>query len=173
MAKYTHSPSDPSQVYGDDPLPRPLPASGRGARTRANAATGRMNSGPPSLVGEGDRGRGRHPLHTITLDALRLDSGAVLAPVTIAYETWGTLDDARENAILICHALTGDSHASDPAHPDDPRAGWWNPLIGSGRVFDTDRYFVICANVIGGCYGSSGPTSPHPVDGRPYGMRFP
>ena len=112
-------------------------------------------------------------LHTITLDALRLDSGALLAPMTIAYETWGTLNAARDNAVLICHALTGDSHACDLAHPDDPRAGWWNPLIGPGRVFDTDRYFVICANVIGGCYGSTGPTAPHPADDRPYGIRFP
>ena len=115
----------------------------------------------------------RPGVQVITLDALPLDSGAVLAPVTLAYETWGTLNTTRDNAVLICHALTGDSHAFDPDQPDDPRAGWWNPLIGPGRVFDTDRYFVICANVIGGCYGSSGPTSPHPEDGRPYGMRFP
>ena len=133
----------------------------------------RPASGSPSLVGEGDRGRGPRALHTITLDALPLDSGAVLAPVTIAYETWGTLNRARDNAVLICHALTGDSHAHDPLQPDDPRAGWWNPLIGPGRVFDTDGYYVICANVIGGCYGSTGPTTAHPADGRPYGMRFP
>ena len=171
MAKNRYSPIDPSQPFGGDPLSQPLPDAGRGARAQASATSGRATAGSPSLLGEGVRGRG--PLHTITLDALRLDSGAVLAPVTIAYETWGTLDDARENAVFICHALTGDSHASDPAHPDDPRAGWWNPLIGPGRVFDTDRYFVICANVIGGCYGSSGPASPHPADGRPYAMRFP
>lgn len=109
----------------------------------------------------------------IVLDELRLDSGAILAPVTVAYETWGILNATRDNVVLVCHALTGDSHAADLETPDDPRAGWWNPLIGPGRVFDTYQFFVVCVNVIGGCYGSSGPTSPHPADGRPYGMRFP
>jgi homoserine O-acetyltransferase len=75
--------------------------------------------------------------------------------------------------VLLCHALTGDAHAADIARADDPRAGWWNPLIGPGRALDTDRHFVICSNVLGGCYGSSGPTSPHPDDGQPYGLRFP
>lgn len=115
----------------------------------------------------------RRDTQSIMLDELRLDSGAIIAPVTVAYETWGRLDATRDNVVLVCHALTGDSHAADLETPDDPRAGWWNPLIGPGRAFDTDRFFVVCANVIGGCYGSSGPTSPHPEDGRPYGMRFP
>jgi homoserine O-acetyltransferase/O-succinyltransferase len=115
----------------------------------------------------------RPAIQTITLDDLRLDSGAIIAPVTVAYETWGALNATRDNAVLICHALTGDSHAADSDRPDDPRAGWWKPLIGPGRVLDSDRFFVVCANVVGGCYGSSGPTSPHPTDGRPYGMRFP
>ena len=75
--------------------------------------------------------------------------------------------------MLLCHALTGDAHACDIAHPDDPRAGWWNPLIGPGRVFDTNRYFIICSNVLGGCYGSTGPTSPHPNDDASYRLRFP
>lgn len=115
----------------------------------------------------------RRNTQSIVLDELRLDSGAIIAPVTVAYETWGRLDATRDNVVLVCHALTGDSHAADLEIPDDPRAGWWNPLIGPGRVFDTNQFFVVCANVIGGCYGSSGPTSPHPADGRPYGMRFP
>jgi O-acetylhomoserine (thiol)-lyase len=125
----------------------------------------------------GDRasvaGASRPYVQTITLDEFRFSTGEIVAPMTLAYETWGTLAPTRDNAVLICHALTGDSHVRDLAHPDDPRAGWWNPLVGPGRVFDTDRYFVICANVPGGCYGSTGPTSRHPADGRRYNMRFP
>ena len=109
----------------------------------------------------------------MTLPGLSLDNGTLLAPVTIAYETWGRLNAAADNAILLCHALTGDAHAHDEQAPDDPRAGWWNPLVGPGHAFDTARFFVICSNVLGGCYGSTGPTSPHPVDGQPYRLRFP
>ena len=112
-------------------------------------------------------------LARVVLPQLRLDSGEVLSPVRIAYESWGRLSPARDNVILVCHALTGDAHACDSYAPDDARAGWWNPLIGPGRVFDTNRYFVICSNVLGSCYGSSGPTSPHPVDGAPWRLRFP
>lgn len=110
---------------------------------------------------------------SVTLPALPLVEGGVLSPVTIAFERWGTLNATADNAILVCHALTGDTHAYAPEQPDDPRVGWWNPLIGPGRVFDTERFCVICSNVVGGCYGSTGPTSPDPVDGAPYGMRFP
>ncbi len=107
------------------------------------------------------------------LSQLMLADGALLAPVPLAYETWGRLATTGDNVILLCHALTGDAHARDDGRPDDERAGWWNPLIGSGRVFDTDRYYVICSNVLGGCYGSLGPTSAHPADGAPYRLRFP
>lgn len=124
----------------------------------------------PAPARPGSRWSGRRAL---TLDSLALDGGAILAPATLAYETWGALAPAADNVVLICHALTGDAHVADLDAPDDPRAGWWNPLIGPGRVFDTDRYFVVCSNVLGGCYGSTGPASPHPADGRPYGMRFP
>jgi homoserine O-acetyltransferase/O-succinyltransferase len=110
---------------------------------------------------------------SVTLDKLPLEDGSVLAPVTIAYESWGHLSPRADNAILLCHALTGSAHARDDDAPDDPRAGWWNPLIGPGRAIDTDRYFVICANVLGGCYGTTGPTSPHPADAEPYRLRFP
>lgn len=110
---------------------------------------------------------------TLTLEQLPLSDGSILAPVTLAYETWGTLAPSADNVVLICHALTGNAHACDLDAPDDPRAGWWNPLIGPGRVFDTQRYFVVCSNILGGCYGSTGPTSPHPSDGHPYAMRFP
>ncbi|RLK61151.1 homoserine O-acetyltransferase MetX [Actinokineospora cianjurensis] len=90
----------------------------------------------------------------------------------IAYETWGTLAPDRSNAVLVEHALTGDSHAAGPASEGHPTVGWWDGLIGPGRAVDTDRYFVVCPNVLGGCQGTSGPSSPAP-DGRAWGSRFP
>jgi homoserine O-acetyltransferase len=104
---------------------------------------------------------------------LPLKSGGVLESFTIAYETYGTLNADRSNAILICHALSGDSHVAG-YYTDDPdeRPGWWDEAVGAGRMFDTDRFFVICSNVIGGCQGSTGPISITP-DGQPYGLRFP
>jgi len=92
-----------------------------------------------------------------------LVAGGHLDDVVVAYETWGELNEARDNAVLVCHALTGDSHA----------IGWWSRLIGPGKAIDTDRYFVICSNTLGGCQGTTGPSSIHPKDGRPYGSRFP
>ncbi len=106
-------------------------------------------------------------------DSLSLQLGGRIAPVTVAYETWGSLNAAGDNAVLITHALTGSSHAHDARRPDDTKIAWWNPLIGQGRFFDTSRYFVICSNVLGSCYGSTGPSSIDPDTGRPYGMRFP
>ena len=100
---------------------------------------------------------------------LALDGGATLPEVTIAYETWGTLDAQGSNAVLVCHAWTGDSHAAGQAN--DP--GWWEGVIGPGLGIDTDRWFVVCPNVLGGCQGSTGPASAHPEDGRAYGSRFP
>lgn len=111
---------------------------------------------------------------SLTLPALALENGETLAPVTVAYETWGRLSPTRDNVALLCHALTGDAHACDLARPDDPRAGWWNPLVGPGRAFDTDRYFVICSNVLGSCYGTTGPTSARSEgDTRRWGVDFP
>ena len=108
-----------------------------------------------------------------TFDSLPLQRGGHIAPVTVAYETWGKLNAAGDNAVLITHALTGSSHAHDTENPGDPKAAWWNPLIGLGRFFDTSRYYVICSNILGGCYGTTGPSSTDPNTGRPYGMRFP
>ena len=102
-----------------------------------------------------------------------LEGGGVLRDVTLAYETWGTLDDDAGNAVLVCHALTGDSHAAGPLAPGHPTAGWWDGLIGPGKALDTDRWFVVCVNVLGGCQGTTGPASPHPDDGRPWASRFP
>ncbi len=110
---------------------------------------------------------------TYTFDALPLQNGTQLASVTLAYEAWGTLNAEGDNAILITHALTGNSHAHDVERSDDPKAAWWNPLIGPGRPFDTSRYFVISSNVLGGCSGSTGPTALDPATGCPYAMNFP
>jgi len=102
-----------------------------------------------------------------------LESGGILAPVTVAYESYGSLNAARDNAILVCHALTGSAHAAGLSSPDEKSAGWWDPMIGPGRPLDTSRYCVICSNFLGGCYGTTGPTSTNPHTGRPYGMAFP
>ena len=102
-----------------------------------------------------------------------LEGGGVLETITLAYETWGTLDAAGSNAVLVCHALTGDAHAAGPSGPGQPTDGWWDDLIGPGKALDTDRYFVVCANSIGGCQGSTGPSSINPLDGERYAGRFP
>src|SRR5215471_16893346 len=114
-----------------------------------------------------------NPVFTYTFDRLPLQRGGLFGPITLAYETWGMLNAAGDNAVLITHALTGSSHAHDAEHPDDTKVAWWNPLIGPGRPFDTSRYFVICSNILGGCYGSTGPSSIDPRSGQPYAMRFP
>jgi homoserine O-acetyltransferase/O-succinyltransferase len=103
---------------------------------------------------------------------LRMDSGATLAPVTIAYQVYGDLNAQKSNALLICHALTGDQHVAN-RHPITGRRGWWETMVGPGRPFDTDRFFIICANVLGGCMGSTGPASINPENGEPYGLDFP
>jgi homoserine O-acetyltransferase len=105
-------------------------------------------------------------------EPLRLDCGVDLSPFTIAYATYGTLNAAKSNAILICHALTGDQHVASE-HPITGKPGWWETLVGPGKSIDTDRYFVICSNIIGGCMGSTGPASINPATGRPYGLEFP
>ena len=102
-----------------------------------------------------------------------LEGGGVLRDITLAFETWGTLDADAGNAVLVCHALTGDAHAAGPSGPGQPTSGWWDGLIGSGRGLDPDRYFVVCVNVLGGCQGSTGPSSIEAATGRPYGSRFP
>ncbi len=103
---------------------------------------------------------------------LTLESGQTLPDVRLAYESWGRLNEAGDNAVLVLHALTGDSHVEGDTGPDSPTAGWWPGLIGPGRPLDTDRYFVIAPNVLGGCRGSTGPSSPG-QDGRPWGSLFP
>ena len=104
---------------------------------------------------------------------LSLEGGGRLEHVQAAYETWGELDADASNAVLICHALTGDSHVHGDSGVGHPTEGWWNGFVGPGRAIDTDRYFVVCANVLGGCQGTTGPSSIDPATGRPYGSSFP
>ncbi|MGA7117987.1 MAG: alpha/beta fold hydrolase, partial [Hyphomicrobium sp.] len=105
-------------------------------------------------------------------EPLRLDSGRDIAPLTIAYKTYGELNADKSNAILICHALTGDQHVASK-HPVTGKGGWWETLVGPGKPVDTNRFYVICANILGGCMGSTGPASQNPATGRPYGVEFP
>lgn len=103
-----------------------------------------------------------------------LEGGGVLHQPVLAYETWGALDADASNAVLVCHALTGDAHAHGAAHPPaQVTEGWWNDFIGPGRPLDTNRYFIVCANVLGGCQGSTGPSSLNPATGERYGPDFP
>jgi homoserine O-acetyltransferase len=101
-----------------------------------------------------------------------VDAGRTLAPWTIAYMTYGTLNGARSNAVLVCHALTGDQFVAS-AHPVTGKPGWWETMVGPGKPIDTNRFFVICANVIGGCMGTSGPAEIDPDTGEPFGLTFP
>jgi homoserine O-acetyltransferase len=102
-----------------------------------------------------------------------LEGGGMLQHALVAYETWGELSPAADNAVLVCHALTGDSHAAGELGNGHPTPGWWDSLIRPGGAIDTDRWFVVCVNVPGGCQGTTGPASPHPDDGKPYASRFP
>lgn len=103
---------------------------------------------------------------------LALDCGVTLSPLQIAYQTYGELNAQRSNAVLICHALTGDQHVANP-HPVTGKSGWWETMVGPGLPIDTTRYFVICSNVLGGCMGTSGPSSQNPETGRAWGIDFP
>jgi len=105
-------------------------------------------------------------------DPLVLDSGETLAPVEVAYETYGERAPGDGNVVVVCHALTGDAHAAGH-HGDPTRPGWWDTLIGPGKPVDTDRLFVVSANLLGGCQGTTGPSSTDPATGEPYGLRFP
>ena len=103
---------------------------------------------------------------------VRLESGAMLGPVTVAYQTWGELNADRSNVVLVCHALTGDQYAVG-THPITGKPGWWESMIGPGKSIDTDRFFVICPNCLGGCMGTTGPAATNPGTGEPYGIAFP
>ena len=106
-------------------------------------------------------------------NALVLDCGRKLYDVNLRYETYGTLSENQDNAVLIHHALTGDAHVAGKYAPEDRKPGWWNEMVGPGKFIDTDKYFVICSNVIGGCSGSTGPRSVDPATGKLYNLNFP
>src|SRR2546429_2971254 len=109
--------------------------------------------------------------YSARFDSIPLDNGATLAPVDVAYETYGELNQAKSNAIFVLHAFSGDAHAAGVSHEGKP--GWWDNMIGPGKAFDTDKYFVICSNVLGGCRGTTGPGSINPATGWPWAMTFP
>ena len=113
------------------------------------------------------------PRDFVSREPFTFESGQSIPGFTLRYETYGTLNAERDNAILICHALSGDHHCAGVHSPTDRKPGWWNNLIGPGKPVDTNRFFVLCANVIGGCQGSTGPLSIDPTTGTPYGTRFP
>ena len=104
---------------------------------------------------------------------IKFESGVEFGPVTVAYETYGRLNEAKDNAILVVHALTGDAHAAGYHNENDKKPGWWDDLIGSGKAFDTYKYYVISTNILGGCSGTTGPSSINPETGKPYGLSFP
>ena len=106
-------------------------------------------------------------------DPLPLDGGGRLGPITVAYETYGELNAAADNAILVEHALTASAHAAGRHHAGDRAPGWWDVMIGRGRAFDTTKYFVVCSNLLGSCYGTTSPSSPNPETERPYALTFP
>jgi homoserine O-acetyltransferase len=132
-------------------------------------------SGPgsaPRHLGPGDVGLAQ-PRDFVYGHPFTFRSGQTLPGFTLRYETYGTLNATRDNVVLICHALSGDHHCAGWHSPEDRKPGWWNNLIGPGKAVDTRRFFVVCANVIGGCQGSTGPSSADPSTGKPYGIAFP
>jgi homoserine O-acetyltransferase/O-succinyltransferase len=167
---------DAASAGPSDPGARSVPTGSSGPTSRLRSvpgggvpARGEQSSRSSGAWHEGDPvGRRRF----VDIGALDLERGGRLSQVRIAYETWGTLNAARDNVILVEHALTGDSHVSGEAGPGHPSPGWWNSLIGTGRPVDPDEWFVVASNVLGGCQGSTGPSSLAP-DGRPWGSRFP
>ena len=111
---------------------------------------------------------------SLTLEeGIPLDAGSRLKPITVAYETYGELNETADNVILIEHALTASAHAAGRHHAGDRAPGWWDVMIGSGRAFDTSKYFVVCTNLLGSCYGTTGPSSTNPATAKPYGLTFP
>ena len=113
------------------------------------------------------------PRDFVIEEGLQLQCGQLLAPITLRYEVYGTLSNAADNAILLEHALSGDAHVAGYHSMEDEKPGWWESMVGPGKTFDTNKYFIVCSNIIGGCSGSTGPSSINPKTGRRYGMDFP
>ena len=162
-------PSSAGEEQSESAVPRPGDRWAPHAHPRCYSpdlpASGAWEPGDP--VGE------RKFLEVTTDRPLTLEGGGQLDHATIAYETWGELNDAADNAILICHALTGDAHVTGDPGPGQPTPGWWSDLIGPGRAIDTERYFVVCSNTLGGCQGSTGPASINLATGAAFGPQFP
>ncbi len=156
---------------GHPPRPVDGPAAAMASRTAEADRAPELPAHPasPGAWRHGDPVGGRR---FVDIGGLRLERGGVLPEVRIAYETWGTLSATGDNVVLVEHALTGDSHVVGEAGPGHASPGWWEGLIGPGRPLDTDRFHVVATNVLGGCQGSTGPSSPAP-DGNPWGSRFP
>lgn len=148
-----------------DETGRPLAELGRRAHPSTLPASGAWR--------EGDDPGNRQFVSLTARRPFALEGGAILPEAQVAYETFGKLNADASNAVLVCHALTGDSHVAGAADPGHPTPGWWSGVVRSGGAIDLDRYFVVCVNMLGGCQGSTGPASPHPEDGRPWGARFP
>ncbi|MHC4497041.1 MAG: alpha/beta fold hydrolase, partial [Planctomycetota bacterium] len=104
---------------------------------------------------------------------LELECGKTLGPIDVAYETYGKVNEAGDNVVLICHALSGNAHVAGVNSPDNTKPGWWDIMVGPGKGIDTNRYFVICSNFLGGCSGTTGPSSINPATGKQYGLDFP
>lgn len=128
--------------------------------------------GPPPASGAWQEGHPVGERHFLDVGDLTVTAGERIPDVRVAYQTWGVLNDDRSNAVYICHALTGDSHVTGAAGPGHLTGGWWDGLVGPGAPIDTAEWFVVCANVLGGCQGTTGPATSAP-DGRPWGSRFP
>src|SRR5450631_1035361 len=126
----------------------------------------------PDAAREADYPRDSGVAHFGPDKPLKLDAGGELSPFQIAYKTYGALNADRSNAVLVCHALTGDQHVAN-LHPVTNKLGWWETLVGPGKPIDTERYFVICPNVVGACMGTTGPSSINPATGQPWGLEFP
>ena len=132
-----------------------------------------MTEALDNQISGSERARRAGPSVTLGTEApLLLDCGVELGPFTVAYQTYGQLNDDKSNAVLVCHALTGDQYATD-TNPVTGKPGWWNLAVGPGKTIDTDRYFVLCANVIGGCMGTTGPSDIDPATSKPHGLKFP
>ena len=132
-----------------------------------------MTEALDNQISGSERARRAGPSVTLGTEApLLLDCGVELGPFTVAYQTYGQLNDDKSNAVLVCHALTGDQYATD-TNPVTGKPGWWHLAVGPGKTIDTDRYFVLCANVIGGCMGTTGPSDIDPATGEPHGLKFP
>jgi len=137
--------------------------------------TRELGESPVVIVEEGSLGLVETEYYTFanSPNKFKMDNGLELGPITVAYETYGELNEARDNVLLVTHALTASAHAAGKHSPDDDYPGWWDVMIGPGRAFDTDKYFVICSNILGSCYGTTGPSSINPETDKPYGMTFP